>query len=51
MPDYTVPDRQLAELWKISERMVELIREDVAALKAQAAIWEPAPIPNRKEFP
>jgi hypothetical protein len=39
-------DRRLGELWAISDRCIELIRDDVAQLKAKAAEWEPAPMPH-----
>jgi hypothetical protein len=46
MPDYTEPDRQLAELWRISEIVTEAIRDDIAQLHASVAEWEPAPMPD-----
>jgi hypothetical protein len=38
-------DRRLAELWAISDRMTELIRDDITQLKTEAALWEPADCP------
>ena len=48
MPDYTVPDRQLGELWALSDHLVAAIREDTATLRAQVATWEPAPYPKER---
>jgi hypothetical protein len=39
-------DRQLGELWAISARMVELIRDDFAAARGRVAEWSPAPMPT-----
>lgn len=44
-------DRRLAELWAISDHMVNAIRATIEELKADAARWEPAPCPPRKEYP
>ena len=51
MPDYTEVDKRLAELWHISDTVIAHLRDDTEAKRAQAAIWEPAPCPPRKEFP
>jgi hypothetical protein len=51
MPDYTVPDRQLAELWRISDDVIAKLRDDCEAKRAEVAAWRPAPCPSREEFP
>lgn len=41
----------LDECHRISDSIINRIREAVDVLKAQAAIWEPEPCPDRREFP
>ena len=43
-------DRQLGELWLISEILTNDVRNDITSMRAEAARWEPAPCPDRKEF-
>lgn len=41
----------LDECHRISDAIIERIREAVDTKKAQAAIWEPRPCPDRRWFP
>ena len=41
---------QLGELWLISEILTNDVRNDITSMRAEAARWEPAPCPDRKEF-
>ena len=47
VPDPNV-DPLLGELWALSDHLVAMIREDIAAAKQEAATWQPRP---RKEQP
>lgn len=44
-------DRALGECWLVSDMLIADIRTDIAALKANAARWEPRPYQPKKETP
>ena len=43
-PDPNV-DPLLGELWALSDHLVAMIREDIAAAKQEASMWSPEPAP------